>query len=95
MGIDMFKEERIQMNNQIIKLTEDIKFHYKIRKSQTQEIAELMESKQLLSLEIRLLKDETWGQGIDMKLNSNTLEMALREMKSANKNAKANESSTW
>jgi len=54
-----------------------------------------MESKQLLSLEIRLLKDETWGQGIDMKLNSNTLEMALREMKSANKNAKANESSTW
>lgn len=73
---------------------EDIKGHVKVRANQSQQLEELMKAKELLSLEVRLLKDQAWGQGIDLKLNSNSLEMALREMQAANKNAKANLTST-
>lgn len=95
MGIDMFEEERKQLSATNIRLVEDIKGHIKVRDRQEQQLNELMKAKELLSLEVRLLKDETWGQGIDAKLNSNMLEMAIREMQNVKGNSKAIESSTW
>ena len=91
----MFEEERKFLSDTNIRLVDDIKGHIKVRNSQEQQLNELMKAKELLSLEVRLLKDETWGQGIDAKLNSNMLEMAIREMQNVKGNSKAIESSTW